>query len=471
MGEGSMDYSVELSHVLKRAGALCALLFACTFLMLGIVPSAQAASLPQLASDKTTPEGAIPVSVRVSLDQPKVREDSLRLIREYRAEAYDEGIVTLPAGMTRDEYLTGFGWDAGLEQIAVQRGLEANLVVSHTRPNGESCFSAKTDTTTSYGEILAWPGRSIATGFSIWKTEKADYIKKIHGESGYGETGHYEALINPRNTAYGFAAVTVPGSHYGSCACGESGSWAANDQSVGYAGDYDAVVNIVNSSDLSAKIDVSTSKKTIGPGKTTQLNIGATLSTLSDVKAWVEPSKASFISINPEVATVDSNGVVTGVAEGKAQISTLVGDQGVGIDINVSYKEEMYRLYNPNSGEHFYTSDWSETTYLSSLGWRYEGVGWYAPTDSSTPVYRMYNPVAGEHHYTPDAAERDMLVDAGWNYEGEGWFSDDAHTTPLYRDYNPNAFANNHNYTVDVNEHQYLVSLGWRDEGIGWYGL
>lgn len=143
MGEGSMDYSVELSHVLKRASALCAVQFVFVLIMLGITPSAQAANLPQLASDKTVPEGAIPVSVRVTLDQPKVREDSLRLIREYRAEAYDEGIVTLPSGMTRDEYLTGFGWDAGLEQIAVQRGLEANLVISHTRPNGESCFPQK----------------------------------------------------------------------------------------------------------------------------------------------------------------------------------------------------------------------------------------------------------------------------------------------------------------------------------------
>ena len=263
----------------------------------------------------------------------------------------------------------------------------------------------------------------------------------------------------------------MPGSNYGSCACGETGGWNADDQSLGYTGDYDAVVNIVNSDDISVIINVDTAKTIIGPGKTTQLDIGATLSSLPNVKAWVEPSKATYVSTKPDVATVDSNGMVTGVSEGIAHISTLIGDQGVGIDITVAYKEEMYRLYNPNSGEHFYTSDWREVTGLTELGWRYESVGWNAPTDSSTPVYRMYNPVAGEHHYTPDAAERDMLVDAGWNYEGEGWYSDDAKGTPLYRDYNPNQFANNHNYTADASEHEHLVSLGWRDEGIGWYGL
>ena len=39
----------------------------------------------------------------------------------------------------------------------------------------------------------------------------------------------------------------------------------------------------------------------------------------------------------------------------------------------------MYRLYNPNSGEHFYTASVSERNNLYDLGWHYEGVGWFAP--------------------------------------------------------------------------------------------
>ncbi len=130
----------------------------------------------------------------------------------------------------------------------------------------------------------------------------------------------------------------------------------------------------------------------------------------------------------------------------------------------------MHRLYNPNSGEHFYTADDNERDHLVSLGWSSEGEGWMAPESSSTPVYRMYNANGGEHHYTTDAAERDMLAGIGWNYEGIGWYSDDAKHTPLYRDYNPNAFSNNHNYTASAAEHERLVSIGWRDEGIAWYG-
>ena len=131
----------------------------------------------------------------------------------------------------------------------------------------------------------------------------------------------------------------------------------------------------------------------------------------------------------------------------------------------------MHRLYNPNSGEHFYTADGEERDHLVKVGWRYEGVGWVAPAKSQTPVHRLYNPVAGEHHYTSDLDERNMLVRAGWNYEGVGWYSDDAKSVPLYRQYNPNAFACNHNYTTDKEENDHLVSLGWRYEGIGWYGV
>ena len=131
----------------------------------------------------------------------------------------------------------------------------------------------------------------------------------------------------------------------------------------------------------------------------------------------------------------------------------------------------MFRLYNPNSGEHFYTSDATERDVLVDAGWNLEGEGWRAPAMSNTPVFRMYNPVAGEHHYTPNAAERDMLLEAGWNDEGIGWYSDDAQTVPLYRDYNPNEFANNHNYTADWSEHAMLMDVGWRDEGIAWYGM
>ena len=136
---------------------------------------------------------------------------------------------------------------------------------------------------------------------------------------------------------------------------------------------------------------------------------------------------------------------------------------------------DMYRMYNRNSGEHFYTASTVERDSLVNAGWRYEGVGWRAPETSSAPVYRLYS--GTDHHYTTSAYERDSLVASGWRYEGIGWYSEDAiKDKPLYRQFNPNvnteAIHNNsgsHNYTMSYDEHSFLVGVGWRGEGVAWY--
>jgi anti-sigma28 factor (negative regulator of flagellin synthesis) len=151
-----------------------------------------------------------------------------------------------------------------------------------------------------------------------------------------------------------------------------------------------------------------------------------------------------------------------------ANIDTLYGAEAKLKELS---RKSMARLYNPNSGEHFYTADPDEKDNLVGLGWQDEGTGWVAPATSNTPVYRLYNGNAGEHHYTTSAEERDALVEAGWTDEGIGWYSVDNGGVAVYREYNPNELANNHNYTADKTEHDKLVELGWKDEGIAWYGL
>lgn len=132
---------------------------------------------------------------------------------------------------------------------------------------------------------------------------------------------------------------------------------------------------------------------------------------------------------------------------------------------------QMQRLYNPNSGEHFYTANTFERDSLTKVGWKYEGVGWVAPSKSAVPVYRLYNKNAGDHHYTMNANEKNWLVRVGWKYEGIGWYSDGSKRVPLYRQYNPNAKAGSHNYTTNKGENNALVAAGWKAEGIAWYAV
>lgn len=149
-------------------------------------------------------------------------------------------------------------------------------------------------------------------------------------------------------------------------------------------------------------------------------------------------------------------------------------------DLDVWYEETgsdtsetsgaMYRLYNPNSGEHFYTESKAERNHLVSLGWRKEGTAWVNPKNG-IPVYRVYNPNSGEHHYTVNKGERDFLVKVGWRDEGIGWHAAQ-NGTAVYRLYNPNAKdAGSHHYTTNAGERDWLVKLGWRYEGIGWYAV
>ncbi|MBQ9278789.1 MAG: Ig-like domain-containing protein, partial [Lachnospiraceae bacterium] len=190
---------------------------------------------------------------------------------------------------------------------------------------------------------------------------------------------------------------------------------------------------------------------------------------------WEEFSKSGYNYISTKAVTIDEDGNITSdtvslnmplsdcqpIYTDKGVVAWYVSDGSsesyYAIDpynpstvnnINSDGTVNMFRLYNPNSGEHFYTANVTEKNNLVSFGWRYEGIGWKAPVKSNTPVYRLYNKNAGDHHYTMSASERDFLVSVGWKYEGIGWYSDDSKSVPLYRQYNPNAKAGSHNYTT-----------------------
>lgn len=157
---------------------------------------------------------------------------------------------------------------------------------------------------------------------------------------------------------------------------------------------------------------------------------------------------------------------ISGSSSGTSS-STVVGNQNVTETVSTV---SLYRLYNKKSGEHIYTKNKVEVSYLEKQGWTYEGVAWKAPETSSSPVYRLYNDSTGEHFYTTSANERDYLDKNGWDYEGIGWYSDTNKGVAVYRELNPNAAKGAHNFTTNKGEHLYLVSNGWVNEGIAWYG-
>lgn len=143
---------------------------------------------------------------------------------------------------------------------------------------------------------------------------------------------------------------------------------------------------------------------------------------------------------------------------------------------NPSKKEApVYRLYNPNTGEHFYTMDEAERDALDQIGWKYEGVAWSSdPDDSALAVYRVYNPNSGDHHYTADQHEYDTLASLGWRKEGISWYSAPKNASgarAVYRIYNPNAKVGQHHFTQNEQEAKTLIRLGWKNENTAFYTL
>ncbi len=136
----------------------------------------------------------------------------------------------------------------------------------------------------------------------------------------------------------------------------------------------------------------------------------------------------------------------------------------------------FYRLLNPRTGEHFYTTDAGERAKLIAAGYnseRSEGRVWNGPAPDSVPLYRLYNNQKGDvarHLYVAADTERDAAVRHGWVLESTIGYVYQAHapqTVPMYRWYK-GLPANDHLYTINTES---FVKLGYTAEGIVFYVL
>ncbi|WP_418268207.1 CAP domain-containing protein [Enterococcus hirae] len=154
-------------------------------------------------------------------------------------------------------------------------------------------------------------------------------------------------------------------------------------------------------------------------------------------------------------------------------IGTFATTLALAGSVDAASTNVMYRLYNPNNHEHFYTSSKKERDHLVKIKWgNYEGPAWEAPTSGGHLVYRLYNKGLRDHHYTASWKEVQWLTkNYGWTYEGPAWRSAEKNNKPIYRLFLPGVKSGSHHYTASWKEVQWLTKdYGWKYEGIGWYG-
>ncbi|RSX53692.1 KxYKxGKxW signal peptide [Bifidobacterium goeldii] len=144
----------------------------------------------------------------------------------------------------------------------------------------------------------------------------------------------------------------------------------------------------------------------------------------------------------------------------------------------------LYRVYNPNNGDHYFTTDKVEATRLVQLGWKGEGVKYHVVAARSnsyntgvkddegkyiydsvsanlgTAVWSVYNPNTGEHLLTFEG-EANVLAKSGWVKEDIKFYTSQHGDAAVVRVYNPNTQGPAHVYT-NGGEASVLASLGWK---------
>lgn len=100
--------------------------------------------------------------------------------------------------------LSALTYDYNLEKIAMQRAIEIALSFSHTRPNGEQCFSAYTDGYRAMGENIAAGSSTAATAFEQWQETNEPYSGQ----------GHRRNMLSGNFGAIGIGHFVYNGIHY-----------------------------------------------------------------------------------------------------------------------------------------------------------------------------------------------------------------------------------------------------------------
>ena len=104
----------------------------------------------------------------------------------------------------------------------------------------------------------------------------------------------------------------------------------------------------------------------------------------------------------------------------EANALLTLGWQSEGVAF-IAPKESDTAVFRVCAGMHSYLTDIGELHILTENGWRFEGIAFHSGGD--VPVYRMYNPNSGDHVFTVSETERDDLELHGWSPEGIAFYA------------------------------------------------
>lgn len=301
--------------------------------------AASASEIPEV--DMTPAEGNVVMGFS-GVYYTESADKILNRLNEIRWEACRQGVRNPSTGkpLTEADYVP-LQWSSDLEAIARLRAAEATVIQSHTRPNGERCFSAvTTNQEQSFGENLAWNNSGLMEGIEQWYREKKDWVAQTAG----AVTGHYTSMISPDYHSVGVGAFRL-----------SSGGWYAVAQEFGYKDTMDAYKNPAQGKCVQ-DMEVQGSKVTklrFGEdmaafhreGSTYQIPVEVSVKYADyygSTKAYSGPYRAGgcWRSSDDTVATVDSWGMLSARAKGTADITIEAGGRSASAKVSVYGQDE-----------------------------------------------------------------------------------------------------------------------------------
>ncbi len=228
---------------MKRVRRLLAITMIMILCVAGSVPVCTAASY-----------GTIDANINVKYGQTEART-MLAMINNFRtgnqAWYWNQDNRT----KTWKTNLKPLTYDYDLEQVAMQRAAELAIAFQHQRPNGEDCFSAVYNGTSSCGEnIAAGNHMDAARAFYLW--QENDY--------GFEGQGHRRNMLGEDYTSVGIGYAYYNGVHFWVQEFGWENSGAARTA----ANDSAATVAVEISSDMIRGIDL------ISAGNNVRVDVG-----------------------------------------------------------------------------------------------------------------------------------------------------------------------------------------------------
>lgn len=181
-----------------------------------------------------------------------------------------------------------------------------------------------------------------------------------------------------------------------------------------------------------------------------------------DVTDSVDPATGEGL-FTGDILVTKGKGHTAIVTEGKDPLSSETSEKIVPCEVGEN-EQAVYRMYDPERGEHLLTTSIEEANALLTLGWKSEGMAFIAPKESDTAVFRM---CASMHALITSIGELHILVENGWRFEGVAFHA--GGDVPVYRMYNPN--NGDHVFTVEETERDDLELHGWSPEGVAFHAV